>query len=219
MTRKIRYKRLIVLFVFVLVFSFFVYKLFSLRITNIYISGNRYLSDQDIIEISSLKNYPRAVFSLSNSIESSIKKSQYVNDVKVKKKGFTRIYIDVSENRPLFFDQIGGKTVLMDGSTVNDLFNVPILVNSVSSDVYSEFLSKLSLIDMLVYDNISEIQYVPNDVDNELFLFFMNDGNYIYVNLDRFESVNRYFDMVINFNNHKGILYLDSGEYFKILDN
>ena len=70
-----------------------------------------------------------------------------------------------------------------------------------------------------VFNNISEIEYTPNSVDSKLFLFTMNDGNYIYVNLDRFESVNKYFDMIVNFNNHKGILYLDSGEYFKILEN
>ena len=80
-------------------------------------------------------------------------------------------------------------------------------------------MSQLSKIDINVFDIISEIQYVPNSVDNKLFLFTMNDGNYIYVNLEKFESVNKYFDMVVNFNNHKGILYLDSGEYFKILDN
>ena len=47
----------------------------------------------------------------------------------------------------------------------------------------------------------------------------MNDGNYVYINLDKFESINRYSEMVTMFDNHKGILYLDSGEYFKILDN
>ena len=83
----------------------------------------------------------------------------------------------------------------------------------------SSILSYLSKIDYSVYNCISEIEYSPNSVDNKLFLFTMNDGNYIYVNLDRFESVNKYFDMITNFNNHKGILYLDSGEYFKILDN
>ena len=107
----------------------------------------------------------------------------------------------------------------MDGSSSDGMFNVPILVHSVSDEIYSDFLYELSLIDINVFNTISEIEYTPNSVDHKLFLITMNDGNYISVNLNRFSSISKYFDMVVNFNNHKGILYLDSGEYFKILDN
>lgn len=219
MTRKIRYNRLISLLVIILILVIILVKLFSLKITNIYVNGNIYLSDQDIIELANLQNYPSAIMTFSKSLESSINKSQYINSVKVKKNKLTYIYIDVIENRPLFYDEINAKTILMDGSSVYDIFNIPTLVNIVDSEVYNKFLTQLSLIDLTVYDTISEIEYSPNEVDNELFLFTMNDGNYIYVNLDKFNNINKYFDMVINFNNHKGILYLDSGEYFKILEN
>ena len=176
------------------------------------------MSDQDIIEIANLQNYPRAFFVFSNSLEKKLSDNSFISKVNVHKK-FTKIYISVVENRPLFYDNVNNKTVLMDGTVVSEIYNVPILENSVNSDIYSSFLNQLSLLNSDVYSNISEISYVPNDVDNSLFLLSMNDGNYIYVNLDKFSSVNKYFDMVVNFNNHKGILYLDSGEYFKILDN
>jgi len=216
---RIRYKRLIIFIVCVLIFVFFLLELFSIRITNIYVNGNYYLSDQEIIEMGNLQNYPRALFVFSNSLESGIGKNQYVSSVHVNKKGFTKIYIDVVENRPLFYDEKSNKTILKDGSSVSELFNIPTLVNSVDSSIYDSFLNQLSLIDFVVFNNISEIEYSPNEVDNELFLFTMNDGNYIYANLDKFVNINKYFDMIVNFNNHKGILYLDSGEYFKILDN
>ena len=45
----------------------------------------------------------------------------------------------------------------------------------------------------------------------------MNDGNYVYLTLNKFLKINSYLDIVKEFNNKKGILYLDSGEYFKIL--
>lgn len=217
--RRIRYKRLILFLIFVLILGFFVFKLLTLKISNIYVSGNMYLSDQDIIELSKLSNYPRAIFTYSNIIEANINKSSFIESCDVKKRGFSKIYINVVENRPLFYDQISNKTVLKNGDSVSEKYNVPSLVNSVDKSVYSIFLSQLSLIDYSVFNNISEIEYSPNSVDSNLFLFTMNDGNYIYVNLEKFESVNKYFDMVVNFNNHKGILYLDSGEYFKILEN
>ena len=219
MNRKIRYKRLIVFLGVVIFFIIVLFKLLTMRITNIFVSGNIYFSDQEIIELSKLSNYPSSIFTFSSRVRDNLKRNQLIGDAKVSKKSFTKIYIDVVENKPLFFDSINNKTVLMDGSSINKRFNVPILSNVVSDDIYSDFLVQLSKIEYSVFNNISEIEYSPNGVDNKLFLFTMNDGNYIYVNLDRFESVNKYFDMVVNFNNHKGILYLDSGEYFKILEN
>lgn len=219
MNRKIRYKRLIVFLGVVIFFIIVLFKLLTMRITNIYVSGNIYFSDQEIIELSKLSNYPSSIFTFSSRVRDNLKRNQLIGDAKVSKKSFTKIYIDVVENKPLFFDSINNKTVLMDGSSIDKRFNVPILSNVVSDDIYSDFLVQLSKIEYSVFNNISEIEYSPNGVDNKLFLFTMNDGNYIYVNLDRFESVNKYFDMVVNFNNHKGILYLDSGEYFKILEN
>ena len=217
--RKIRYKRLAIFLVFILLLGFIGLKVLSLRISNIYVSGNVYLSEQKVIELGKISNYPRTFFRLSSFIESSIEKSDYVKSASVKKKGLTKVYITIEENRPLYFDQASNKTILMDGSSVSDKIDVPSLVTPVSEEIYSSFLSQLSLIDLPVLNYISEIEYTPNSVDSKLFLFTMNDGNYIYVNLDRFESVNKYFDMVVKFNNHKGILYLDSGEYFKILEN
>ena len=217
--RKIRYKRLAIFLVFILLLGFIGLKVLSLRISNIYVSGNVYLSEQKVIELGKISNYPRTFFRLSSFIESSIEKSDYVKSASVKKNGLTKVYITIEENRPLYFDQASNKTILMDGSSVSDKIDVPSLVTPVSEEIYSSFLSQLSLIDLPVLNYISEIEYTPNSVDSKLFLFTMNDGNYIYVNLDRFESVNKYFDMVVKFNNHKGILYLDSGEYFKILEN
>ncbi len=219
MTRKIRYKRLIIFFVILVFIILIALKVLFLRVSNIYVSGNIILSDQEIIELADLSDYPISFFNLSKSIESKIGKSQYISSVKVHKKKFTQVFINVVENRPLVYDESSSKTIFSDGSSSTQIFNVPSLTNSVDSSIYNDFLKELSLIDLTVFNSISEIEYAPNNVDKKLFLFSMNDGNYIYANIDRFSSINKYFDMVVNFNNHKGILYLDSGEYFKILEN
>lgn len=216
---KIRYKRVLIFLLIIVILILCIVKLLTLRITNIYVSGNSYLNDQYIIEHAEIDNYPYTFFNTSSSIEKRLKSNDYIKDVKVSKKKLTHVYIKIEENRPLFYDVKNNNTVLLDGKSVTDFYNIPILLNSVPSDIYSEFIEKMGQLDIDILSNISEILYKPNDVDSELFLLTMNDGNYIYVNLDKFISVNKYFDMVINFNNHKGILYLDSGEYFKILDN
>lgn len=216
---RIRYKRVLIVFVLALLLLFLIFKFLSIRVSNIFVTGNSYFNDQYVIELAKLSNYPISIFNSSSSIKKRLISDVYIKDATVKKKGFSSIYISVLENRPLFYDSISNYTVLLDGSKVKDSFDVPILVNSVDNDVYDKFLSKMSSLDLSLLSSVSEIKYSPNDVDKELFLFTMNDGNYVYLNLNKFESINKYFDMVVNFNNHKGILYLDSGEYFKILDN
>ena len=47
----------------------------------------------------------------------------------------------------------------------------------------------------------------------------MNDGNYVYINLYKFLNLNKYIEIVKNFGNKKGIIYLDSGNYFEIKEN
>ena len=219
MVRRIRYKRLVLFLLIVFILVLISFKFLTLKITNIHVDGNIYFSDQEIIELAKLSNYPSSFFTFSKRVEYNLEKNQLIEKAHVNKKGFTKVYIEVIENRPIFYDQVNNKTILKDGSSVDEKYNVPSLSNVVSKDVYGEFLSQFSKINYDVFNNISEIEYSPNSVDNRLFLFTMNDGNYIYVNLNKFESVNKYFDMIVNFNNHKGILYLDSGEYFKILEN
>ena len=69
-----------------------------------------------------------------------------------------------------------------------------------------------------ILNRMSEIEYKPNDVDDERFFILMNDGNYIYITLNRGLTLNKYFEMILSFDNKKGILYLDSGEYFDVFD-
>ena len=218
MTRKIKYKKVFLFLFFLLIIGFVLFKVLTLHISNIYVSGNIYLSEQDIIEIAGLENYPIAFTTVSGFLESKLKANGNILDASVKKSG-TRIDISIVENRPLFYDELAHRVVFSNGSVSDSSYSVPILTSNIDSSIYSKFLDKFSLIDFSVFNSISEVCYSPNDVDNELFLFSMNDGNFVYVNLDRFTSIDRYYDMIVNFNGHKGILYLDSGEYFKILDN
>lgn len=66
---------------------------------------------------------------------------------------------------------------------------------------------------------ISEIEYVPNDIDKERFIITMNDGNHVYITLYKITSINEYIKIVSTLDNKKGILYLDSGNYFETLND
>ena len=46
----------------------------------------------------------------------------------------------------------------------------------------------------------------------------MKDGNYVYITLTKIDEINKYLDVLSTLDNKKGILYLDSGNYFEILN-
>lgn len=213
---KKRFYSFIILFTFLV---FFCYKLFNVNIKNIYIKGNVYFSDQEIIDMAKLKNYPKSMNNLSLSIAKRLEKNSYILKAKVYKRGFiNKVYIEVEENYPLFYYKTENKTILYSGEKTTDKFTVPTIINHIPNTIYDEFLKKIKKIDRKILNRISEIEYAPNEVDEERFFLIMNDGNYVYLTLNRFLLINKYINMIKSFNNKKGILYLDSGEYFDIFD-
>ena len=216
--RKIRYKRLLLLlglFILIFLFGFF---LLTLRIKNIYISGNYYLKDQEIIEIAKIADYPSTLKNLSFLIESRLNKSVYIKKATVKKKGLFKVFIKVEENKPLFYYKPTSKFILKDGTKTDKYYAVPTLINQVPDKKYNTLLTKMALINEEIVTKISEIQYTPKGTDDNRFLFKMKDGNYVYINFDKFENLNNYIDIVKFLNNKKGILNLDAGNSFEIIE-
>ena len=73
-------------------------------------------------------------------------------------------------------------------------------------------------IDKAVLSKISDIEYKPNDYDKDRFLLYMDDGNMVYLTLTKFKTINHYIDVLAQLENHKGVLYLDNGNHFKIME-
>lgn len=217
--RRLKVGAVLIFLVILILFGSMIFGILSKPITNIYISGNSYLSDQQIIEFARLENYPSAIKSISMIIENRLENNELIKTAKVKKKGFTKVYIEVVENRPIFFNNNTNETTLLDGTIISEKLSSPTLVNYVPDTIYNSFVEAMKKIDASVIDRTSEIIYDPNDVDTERFLFVMDDNNYVYLTLNKLDSINNYINIVKKFGNKKGILYLDSGEYFKILDN
>lgn len=215
---KIKYGRI---FLVLIIFSLIIYLLFhifSFPIKNIFISNNYLLSDQEIIDIAGIRDYP-SIFSISNyKMKKNLESNIYIDKVSIYKKNLKEVYIKVEENYPLFYDSNKNVMVLKNKEETSEQKNCPILINYVTDTLYDDFLNAMIKIDYNVLNRISEIKYDPNDVDEERFLFTMDDGNYVYLTLMHFEKINDYVDIIKNFENQKGILYLDSGEYFKTFE-
>ena len=184
------------------------------KISNIYITGNNTLKDQEIIRLAGLEDYPSVVKNGSLIIKKRLKSSNMIIDAKVRI-SFNKVYIEVKENRPLFYNKSKNKTIMLDGKEM-DMITTPYLLNYIPDTIYDEFVKKMTDINPDILERISDIEYNPNTVDSKRFYLSMTDGNYVYLTLNYFNKINGYVDMMKQFNGRKGILYLDSGGYFEI---
>ena len=216
--RKLRYKRVFIV-LFLLFFAVFLFvKIANLKITNIYIKGNELLTDQEIIDIAKLSDYPKSINNSTWSIESRLESNILIKKATVSKENMTIVKITIEENTPLFYNKLNEKTVLFDLEETEEKYDIPILTNYVPDYIYEEFKQKMKLINKDVLKKMSEIKYDPDSIDEKRFLITMVDGNYVYLTINKFDAINNYILIIKNFENKKGILYLDAGNVFEYFE-
>ena len=212
--KKFSLVKLVLVLLIMYIIGFLCYKVAISRITNIYIKNNNILTDQEVIDASGLRNYPSFILTTNYSIKNKLLKNDLVKKVKVKKGLWGKVYIDIEEDKPLFIYE---DKVILDNKNEVDLdISLPILVNKVDDDILDKLISKYESINDEIKLMISEIKYDPNDIDKERFLFTMSDGNYVYITLYKLSSIDEYLKITSTLKDKKGILYLDSGNYFEV---
>ncbi|MDD4036329.1 MAG: FtsQ-type POTRA domain-containing protein [Bacilli bacterium] len=219
--RKLNFKKIFIALLLIYLIIYLFSTVIRTSIKNIYIFGEDKLSEQEVLELAKIDNYPSCFLTSTKSIKKKILGSPYVKDVKVEKKWFCTINIHIEENKKLFIKRSDQKLVLENGleiKTDNKVNNVPLLINYVPEKVYKGLISKMSLINDSILSKVSEIEYNPNDLDDERFLLSMGDGNYVYVTLFNFDSLNYYLETLPKLEGKKGILYFDVGNYFEIIE-
>ena len=202
--------------VILIVILFCLALLTDVKINNIVIKGNTIYSDWEIIEKAGLEDYPSSLKTLSKTIENRLEDDDYIQSVNVRRPSLTKVVIEIKENVPLFYYLPASKTILANNKEVTDNFSVPTVINYIPDNIYKKFVSAMKDINYDIVKRISEIKYDPNDVDDGRFLLSMNDGNQVYLTLNDFDKIDGYLEIIKEFDNKKGILYLDSGEYFEV---
>lgn len=214
--RRLKIKPFLTLLVIIIIICSLGYYLYNLRIKNIYIEGNSYLSDYDIIMAADIKDYPKMIKNSSNSIKNKVKELDLVEEVKVKKSIFGKLTITIKEAVPLFYDRNLSKYVLSNGKKTNDysFVGVPFLINVVPDSIYERLIKELANVKLEALQMTSEIEYSQSKsgdivIDDTRFLFRMNDGNQVYVNLINIDRLNSY-PLLYTVFTEKGVLTLDS---------
>lgn len=218
--RKIKIFHFLIFLIVVGILVFSVYIILSSPIKNINIRGNIYLSDEEIIEKAGLKDYPSFFLTLSHQMKQNLEKLPIVKNVIIKKGLFNTLTIHVKEYRIILKNGLTDKYILENGDELALDFEcvVPKLTNSVVKEKYQKLIEEFLAIHSDVLEKISEVKYVPNEYDKDRFLIYMSDGNSVYLTLTKFDMINYYNQVLQQIEGKKGILYLDSGNHFKIME-
>ena len=219
--RKIKFKSILITLFLLLIIALVVYTVSLLRIKTYYVYDNKYLTDEEVLDI--LKLNKKSSFFLTNTLaeKAIISKSKRIKDVKIKRTLSLEVKVYVTEYKVLFYDNDSKKSVIENGTTVDYKYdNSPVLINKIEDkEIYKKFLNKMNKVDTDILDIISEIKYVPNGIDKERFLLSMNDGNYVYVTISKLHKINEYRSVIDSVEDKRGILYLDYGNYFVPKEN
>lgn len=216
--RRLKIKNIIIiLVVFVLLVGIFWYVL-NIPIKNIYVNNNNLVSDDEILKLAGLYNYPSFILSNSKEIEKNIIVNNYIESVDIRKKFGSVVELDVVECKVLAIS-LDNRVILSNGELVNNLYNyydVPKFINEIPLDAIKMFVNKFVRVDSNILREISEIEYSPTSVDLERFILYMNDGNIVHVTLTKIEKFNKYNDIKDELNGRNGTIYLDSGNYVEL---
>ena len=214
--RKIRLKRVALAILLLLILSLVIYAISFLKVRTYYVYNNKYLSDEQVLDILKLNKKSSFLFVNTLTEKAIINKNKRIKDVKIKRTLALEAKVYVTEYKILFFDEKNNYSVIENGDTISYKYdNAPVL----DKEIYKKFLKKMNKVNLDILDVISEIKYVPNGIDKERFLFSMNDGNYVYVTISKLTKINEYRSVIDSVENKKGILYLDYGNYFVPKEN
>lgn len=203
---------------FIIICYFLTVYLLDIKTKNIVVLNNNYYSDEKIIETSGIENYPKFLSLNTNKIKKKLLKLDLIENVTIKKKWNFLLELTIKEKKILYLVRSENKYRLSDNKLydLDDVLSVPTLINYIPESNEKKFVNAFKNIDNNIISMISEIEYSKTSYDSDRFLLYMNDGNMVYVTTTKLKSLNKYVDIVSKLENKKGILYLDSGNYFEI---
>ena len=217
--RKLKLKRFFLTMVLLGLLFSVGFLIATMPVKNIYVKGNNYVSEDEIISASGIDLESSFLLINSKSIIKKIKKNEFIKKVKIYKKIGNKLILSVNEYKILCLDN-DNNLVLENGKVLENKYNltdIPVMINIIDNkDVKKNFLKKFSLINSNILRQISQIEYSPVDVDADRFILYMDDGNEVIITLTKIQKLNKYNNIVEKMDGNFGIIYLDSGNYIEL---
>jgi len=220
--RKLNLKRVLFFLLLIYIICYSIFYILNQHIKHIEIVGNYLVTDNEILKLAKLDNYPSIFKYSSNKIEREIIKHKLINNVDVKKTFGFVVRINVDENKLLFYYKNDDKVVIGNGDILKNNFSkvlgIPTFINNVDKSLLNKFIKKFSEVETNIIYEVDTIEYFPTYsdegkvIENDMFKIVMNDGNTILTNSKNVYLLNKYNIIFASLGDRKGTINLNSGE-------
>ncbi len=187
------------------------------NIYHITVSGNYYLSQEDVISISGISEYDKYILTIPYFVENNLKKSPYIENCEVIKSDDRVIEIKVTEKKQVAYTAIGSleEIVFIDGTTVQVNSNNSYLkrrlpeIEGFTSDQLNTILRGFKSVENETINQISEIHRYSVSYDENMMEVIMKDGNICFVSWTGLNMLNNYYSIVSGLDTGNSCIYLD----------
>ena len=217
--RVLKIKNICIFLCTLILLGLLIYYIVTMPIKNIYVNGEKYITENEILELTSLYEYPSFLLTKKTTLINKIKKNNYIKNVTIRKKWGSILEINIEEYTPLALTK-DNKIIIENGHLLDNIYNetdIPHLINEITDkEIYNNLSKKLKKINKNILRQISQIEYSPVEVDKDRFLLYMSDKNKVYITLTKIEKMNKYNKIKDALEGNSGIIYLDSGNYAEL---
>lgn len=202
---KKRFKRLMVLAIFLLIVGFFASPLS--RVNQITVSGNHYLTADAILEVAGINTSDVTLLVNTGKVEERLNSSSFITSCTVTKGIFNQVHISVTERSVIAYEQVedglilvddAGNYIKTDASYLQEVIDQPRLLSFEHDERFSQFCKNFSQLDSSVRSMMSDITYAPEDpYDMERIQINMNDGKIFYARIDEMLTGLKYYNQIM----------------------
>lgn len=195
------------------------------KIKKMAVTGNTYLTDQEIIHQSKLTMDTNIWSVNKKETIQKLEKNPIIESAEIKRKLPWTIQIKVTEQPMVGFIENKGKyiPVLENGSVLynraqkNNDGNAPVLSGFNDKTFLKQMTAQLQKLPDRISGMISEIHWVPTKKDKSKILLYMNDGNLVSGRISRFsDDIRIYPSITAQLDpGKKGIVHIGVGAYFE----
>lgn len=214
--------------IFFLLISLIIYLQSPLsHIKLIEVTGNRHLSEEEVIEGSELSTDTNIWTVNEEKTEQSISKIPLVKEVTVEKKLPWTVKITLEEHARVgylkkeneLYPILGNSTILSPVSTLKG--DAPLLIDFNEDEYLTRMTVELNKLPDTILNLISEIHWKPSEEDKNKIFLYMNDGYIVNGTIRKFaEKMQIYPSIVSQLNpESEGIIHIGVGAYFEEFNN
>lgn len=197
------------------------------NIKSIEVTGNIYLSDEEVIQESHLSTDTNIWAVNLQKIEQQISKHPLVQNVVVNKKLPWTIEISLTEHAKVgyfkedndFYPILGNGAILSSVSQLNG--DAPLLIDFKDDEYLIRMTKELNKLPKTILNLISEVHWKPVKENQNKIYLFMNDGYIVDGTIRNFaEKMQIYPSIVSQLDpDSKGIIHIGVGAYFEQFNN